>query len=205
MLEKLNEKQLDLLNEIGNIGTGNAATALSMMIGRKVEISVPSTKVVPISNIPFIFENPEEIVCAVKMKMQEDVEGEILLILNSITVKEITKLLTGIELQDITTLDEFSVSMLKEIGNIMCGSYVTALSGFTNFFINPEPPEIAVDMISAILAEVSLQVSKTEDYILLIETSIEIEGIDKMLTGYLLLLPDEQSLKKILEKLGMWN
>ncbi|ANQ54323.1 MULTISPECIES: CheY-P phosphatase CheC [Thermosipho] len=205
MLEKLSEKQLDLLNEIGNIGTGNAATALSMMVGRKVEISVPATRVLPISNIPFIFEKPEEIVCAVKMRMKEDVEGEILLILNSTTVKEIARLLTGMEIEDITTLNEFSISMLKEIGNIMCGSYVTALSGFTNFFINPEPPEIAVDMISAILSEVSISVTQTEDYILLIETTIEIEGIDKKLTGYLLLLPNEESLKKILEKLGMWN
>ena len=203
MLENLNEKQLDLLNEIGNIGSGNAATALSTMIGKKVEISVPSTKVVPISQIPFLFENPEEIVCAIKMKMQEDVEGEILLIFNSLTVKELTKILTGNPINDITNLDEFTESMLKEMGNIMCGSYVTALSGFTNFFINPQPPEIAVDMISAILSEVSLSVSVIEDYILLIETSIEIEGIDKELSGYLLLLPDEKSLKKILEKLGM--
>lgn len=203
MLENLNEKQLDLLNEIGNIGSGNAATALSTMIGKKVEISVPSTKVVPISQIPFLFENPEEIVCAIKMKMQEDVEGEILLIFNSLTVKELTKILTGNPINDITNLDEFTESMLKEMGNIMCGSYVTALSGFSNFFINPQPPEIAVDMISAILSEVSLSVSVIEDYILLIETSIEIEGIDKELSGYLLLLPDEKSLKKILEKLGM--
>lgn len=205
MLEKLNDSQLDFLKEVGNIGSGNAATALSTMIGKKVDISVPSTKVVPISQIPFIFENPEEIVCAIKMKMREDVEGEILLILNSNTVKEINKILTGSTLEDITSLDEFSASMLKEIGNIMCGSYVTALSGFTGFFINPDPPELAVDMISAVLAEVSLSVSTTEDYILLIETSIKIEGIDKELTGYLLLLPNEESLEKILKKLGMWN
>lgn len=204
MLEKLTETQLDAIKEVGNIGTGNAATALSMMLDKKVDISVPQVKIVPISKIPFLFDNPEEIVCSIKMKLMEDMTGEIVLIFEPKTVKIIAQVLTGMEINDVTELDEFTSSMLKEIGNIMCGSYVTALAGFTNLFINPEPPELVVDMISAIVSEISLPLALAgEENILLIETLVKIEGIEKELTGYLLLVPSVESFEKLLKALGM--
>ncbi len=204
MLEKLGEKQLDAIKEVGNIGTGNAATALSMMLDKKVDISVPQVKVIPISKIPFLFDEPEEVVCAVKMGLREEMTGEILLIFEAQTVKIIAKALTGIEISDITVLDDFTSSMLKEIGNIMCGSYVTSLAAFTNLFINPEPPELTTDMISAIMSEISIPMAMAgEENIMLIETKIQIEGVDEELTGYLLLVPSVESLDKLLRALGM--
>ncbi|WP_448378704.1 CheY-P phosphatase CheC [Fervidobacterium sp.] len=204
MLEKLNEAQLDAIKEVGNIGTGNAATALSMMLDKKVEISVPQVKVIPISKIPFLFENPEEVVCSVKMELKEDMTGEILLVFDPKTVKVLARVLTGMEIADITEMDEFTSSMMKEIGNIMCGSYITALAGFTNLFINPEPPELIVDMISAIISEISIPLALAgEENILLVETLIEIEGLEEALQGYLLLVPSVDSLEKLLKALGM--
>jgi chemotaxis protein CheC len=204
LLEKLNEAQLDAIKEVGNIGTGNAATALSMMLDKKVEISVPQVKVIPISKIPFLFENPEEVVCSVKMELKEDMTGEILLVFDPKTVKTLARVLTGMEITDITKMDEFTSSMMKEIGNIMCGSYITALAGFTNLFINPEPPELIVDMISAIISEISIPLALAgEENILLVETIIEIEGLEEVLQGYLLLVPSVDSLEKLLKALGM--
>lgn len=204
MLEKLGEKQLDAIKEVGNIGTGNAATALSMMLDKKVDISVPQVKVIPVSKISFLFDEPEEVVCAVKMGLREEMTGEILLIFEAQTVKIIAKALTGIEISDITVLDDFTSSMLKEIGNIMCGSYVTSLAAFTNLFINPEPPELTTDMISAIMSEISIPMAMAgEENIMLIETKIQIEGVNEELTGYLLLVPSVESLDKLLRALGM--
>ncbi|MGC9772699.1 chemotaxis protein CheC [Fervidobacterium changbaicum] len=204
MLEKLTETQLDAIKEVGNIGTGNAATALSMMLDKKVEISVPQVKVIPISKIPFLFENPEEVVCSVKMELKEDMTGEILLIFDPKAVRTLARVLTGMEINDITEMDEFTSSMLKEIGNIVCGSYITALAGFTNLFINPEPPELLVDMISAIISEISLPLALAgEENIMLVETLIEIEGLEETLHGYLLLVPSVDSLEKLLRALGM--
>ncbi len=204
MFEKLTNIQLDAIKEVGNIGTGNAATALSTMLDKKVDISVPSVKVVPISKIPFLFENPEEVVAAVRMELREDITGQILLIFSPKTVKVLAKLFIGMEPEDITQLDDFTSSMLKEIGNIMCGSYVNSLASFMNMFINPEPPDLTVDMISAVMAEVSLPMAFSgEENILLVETLIKIEGIDEELYGYLLLLPSTESLEKLLNVLGM--
>ncbi len=204
MFEKLTNTQLDAIKEVGNIGTGNSATALSTMLDKKVDISVPSVKVVPISKIPFLFENPEEVVAAVRMELREDITGQILLIFSPKTVKVLAKLFIGMEPEDITQLDDFTSSMLKEIGNIMCGSYVNALATFMNMFINPEPPDLTVDMISAVMAEVSLPMAFSgEENILLVETLIKIEGVDEELYGYLLLLPSSESLEKLLNALGM--
>ncbi|MGB9614351.1 MAG: CheY-P phosphatase CheC [Fervidobacterium sp.] len=204
MLEKLTETQLDAIKEVGNIGTGNAATALSMMLDKKVDISVPQVKIIPISKIPFLFEKPEETVAAIKMTLREDMTGEIILLFEPRAVKIIAKALTGMEISNVTELDEFSSSMLKEIGNIMCGSYVTALAGFTNLYINPDPPDLVVDMISAIISEISLPLALAgEDNLMLVETVIKIEGIEEELTGYLLLVPSIESLEKLLKALGM--
>uniref|UniRef100_A0A7C4RVG9 Chemotaxis protein CheC n=1 Tax=Fervidobacterium thailandense TaxID=1008305 RepID=A0A7C4RVG9_9BACT len=204
MLEKLGPAQLDAIKEVGNIGTGNAATALSMMLDKKVDISVPQVKVIPISKIPFLFDNPEEIICAVKMPLKEDLTGEIVLIFEPNVVKTVARLLTGMEPADITELDEFTSSMMKEIGNIMCGSYITALAGFTGLFVNPDPPELTIDMISAVVSELSLPIALAgEENIMLVETKIAIEGVEEELTGYLLLIPSVESLEKLLNALGM--
>lgn len=204
MLEKLGPAQLDAIKEVGNIGTGNAATALSTMLDKKVDISVPQVKVVPISKIPFLFDNPEEIVSAVKMPLKEDMTGEIVLLFEPRTIRIISKVLTGMEPVEITELDEFTASMIKEIGNIMCGSYITALAGFTGLFINPDPPDLTIDMISAIISEMSLPLAIAgEENIMLVETKIVIEGVEEEMTGYLLLIPSIDSLEKLLKSLGM--
>jgi len=138
------------------------------------------------------------------MELKEDMTGEILLVFDPKTVKALARVLTGMEIADITEMDEFTSSMMKEIGNIMCGSYITALAGFTNLFINPEPPELIVDMISAIISEISIPLALAgEENILLVETLIEIEGLEEALQGYLLLVPSVDSLEKLLKALGM--
>ncbi|MCD6450158.1 MAG: chemotaxis protein CheC [Thermotogaceae bacterium] len=203
MYDRMEDKHLDLLKEIGNVGAGNAATALSMMIDKKVEIAVPDVKIVPIAKVPFMLPNPEELVAGVKMDVSGDVEMETLLIFDSKGTKELIKLLTmGMSVvEDITQIGEMEKSAIKEVGNIICGSYITALANFTGFFLNPQPPDISVDMISAIVAETSLKIAHTDDKIILIETLLNIQDVE--ITGYIFMIPEEESLKKIFESMGL--
>ncbi len=198
---EISEKQKDLLKEIGNIGTGNAATAISFMINRKVEISVPEVEVVPVSQVIFVAQDPEEVVVGVKMPVSGDLEGDVLLIMGSSVAKKIVEMLVGSAPEDLLQIDEFSLSALKEVGNIMCGTYVSALANFLDFKIETLPPDLVVDMISAIFAEVSIQDVEGEEEVVLVETLLRIEGEE--LTSYMMLIPKPGYLNKIFERMGV--
>jgi len=198
--DRMDERHIDLLREIGNVGAGNAATALSMMVDKKVEISVPDVKIAPIAKIPFLLPEPEELVVGIKMDVKGDAELETLLIFDASGAKQILKvLLFGMEIQDLTNLDEMSKSALKEVGNIICGSYITALANFTGLYLDPLPPDVSVDMISAIISEVSLEIAYTEDKIIIIETLLNIQDVE--VNGFI--IPKGDALEKIYQKLGL--
>ena len=201
--DKMKDKHLDFLKEIGNVGAGNAATALSMMINKKVSITVPTVKIVPIAKVPFILPNPEELVVGIKMDVLGDVEMETLLIFDSRGAKQLISLLTmgTVTVEDITQIGDMEKSAVKEVGNIICGSYITALANFTGLYLNPLPPDISIDMISAIISEVSLQVAYTDDKIILIETLLNIQDVE--ITGYIFMIPKGESLEKIFKNMGL--
>lgn len=199
---QLTEKQLDLLKEIGNIGTGNAATALSTLTGKKIEITVPNAETVPIEKIVFMFPQPEDIVIGIRMVVKGDVDIDILLILDRHAAKKILADLLGSNCEDITQLDEMSVSALKEIGNIMCGSYITALAEFTQLYLDPLPPELSIDMLVAIVSEAILASSNYEDEAIFVETELTVEEI-KSATSQMFLIPGKGSLEKIFSKVGL--
>lgn len=201
LFEKINESHIDLFKEIGNIGAGNAATSLSMMMNTKIEMSVPSAKVVPIAKISEIFENPEEIVTGVRMRLEGDVSGFILFVIDLNGTKKVLKRLMGNSPDNILNIDEISKSALLEIGNIVCGSYIIALSNFSGLNTNSRVPELTVDMITAIVSETCLNLMDYEDYILIIEADIIIEN--ENVRAFLMFLPESESMKKILKKMGM--
>jgi len=201
LFENLNESHIDLFKEIGNIGAGNAATSLSMMMNTKIEISVPSAVIVPISKISEVFENPEEIVTGVRMRLKGEISGFILFVIDSNGTKKILEKLVGYSPDNLLSIDEMSKSALLELGNIVCGSYIIALSNFSGLNTNSHVPELTVDMITAIVAETCLDLMDYEDYTLIIETDIIIEN--ENIKAFLMFLPESDSMRKILKKMGM--
>lgn len=200
--DQMQSMHIDMLKEISNIGTGNAATALSSMTGKKVEITVPNVSVVEISQIPFFFQDPEKVTVGIPLVFHGDLKGKILLLFDAEPARRILELLLGFLNEDLTTMDEMQKSVFSEICNIVCGSYIVALSQFTNLFINSEVPQITVDMLTAIVAESCLEYAEEEDRTILIETRFEVE--DRSNVGaYLFLIMEPASIPKLLESLGM--
>ena len=106
----------------------------------------------------------------------------------------------GKEPDDRTEFSEMDLSALKEIGNIIAGSYLSALSTMTNMVIAPTIPYISVDMAAAILSVPAIMFGQYGDNALLIETEF---GDDVMIEGYFILLPELDSYDKILQSLGI--
>ena len=199
IFRNLNEMQKDALREIGNIGAGNAATAFSQFLNRKIDMTVPSVEIMPISDVPEITGNIEEIVAGILLEVMGEAPASILFMIDKDSVEKLVGLVTDQDV-DFEELDDIEISAVKEIGNIISGSYLNALNKMTNYNMIQSVPECAIDMAGAILSSSMIPLSKSSDYALLIKTQF-IDGEEKI-EGYFFLIPETGSLKKILEAIG---
>ncbi len=198
--DELNNLQMDVLREIGNIGAGNAVTSLAKMIDKKVDMAVPKVKIMGFDKVSQILGGEEMIVVGILLSVTGDLTGNMMFILDNFAARQLVNILIG---SDSTSLsfDEMELSALKEIGNILTGSYLNALAGLTNLRILPSIPELAIDMAGAILSVPAIEFGKVGDSVLYIETEFS-EGITKVL-GDFLLIPDIDSYEVLLKALGV--
>lgn len=199
-LSFLNSFQLDVLREIGNIGAGNAATALAKILDKKVDMKVPQIRVMEFSEVSEVLGGAETLVAGILLGVCGDISGYILFVLEENAAKKLVNILMGKDPAEEIEYDEISLSALKEIGNILTGSYLSALSTLTGFTIKPDVPGIAIDMAGAILSVPAIDFGKTSDTVLYIETEF-IEGKHKVI-GDFFLVPDTDSYTKLLNTLG---
>lgn len=203
VFDNIDDQKLDVLKELGNIGAGNAATSISLMLGKKIKITVPSAEIIPISELWKKFTDAEEITSGAMVEIEGEIEGALLFLLGAEETKSLIELLKLPRPDDLTNLDEITSSAIGEIANIMCSSYIIALSNFTGINIHSMPPKVVVDMLSAIVSEVSLIITNGGDYVILIQTDILLEELEDKVKGYLIYISDEKNTQKILESLGM--
>lgn len=198
-VNKLSNMYLDILKELGNIGAGNAITALSKMIGKKVDMYVPNVKILDFNQVSEIFGYPETIIVGIYFDLEGDVKGNILFALDTESASLLIYHLMGLKVQG--DFDELEKSALQEIGNIMSGSYISSLSSLTSLEMKISPPAISVDMAGAILSVPAIKYGEISDKILFIET--QFVGDDKLIKGDFFLIPDINSFDLILKALGV--
>ncbi|WP_127531908.1 chemotaxis protein CheC [Paenibacillus kobensis] len=193
--------KLDVLKEIGNIGAGNAATALSRLLDKPVDMAVPQVSLLPFEQIAEIVGGSEQIVIAVFLRVEGDAPGNMFFIIEEPSAKRMMHRLLSLDIREQEGYSEMELSALCEIGNILGGSYLSSLADFTGLSLMPTVPSVAVDMAGAILSYGLLQFGEMGDSALLIETSF-LEGRD-LLEGHFFLIPDPDSFNKIFRALGV--
>jgi len=200
-LDDFNGIVMDVLKEIGNIGAGNAATALAKMINKKVDMTVPKVNVLNFQEVPDMLGGAEAQVCGIFFKIEGDLEGSIMFLLSVESATTLIDLLMpGMAREEI---DEFTVSALQEIGNILAGSYISSLSTLTNLKIHISVPSMAIDMAGAILSVPAIQFGMMGDKILIIENDFIESYENKSVQGYFFLIPDLDSYEILLKSLGI--
>lgn len=200
-IDDLNKMQIDVLGEIGNIGAGNAATALAKMLNKKVDMEVPKVKILEFMEVTEILGEPETPVIGILFRVTGDLTGDIMFILEYNAAKVLVNILIGNPVDNRSEFTELELSALKEIGNILSGSYLSALSTLTNLKILPSIPDMAIDMAGAILSVPAIQFGKVGDTVLYIETEFT-EG-DTKVVGDFFLIPDTSSYEILLNALGV--
>ncbi|MEA4925225.1 MAG: chemotaxis protein CheC [Syntrophomonadaceae bacterium] len=198
---KLNEIQLSVLAEIGNIGAGNAATALSHILADRVMMSVPALQIIDVSHMTNILGGPENEVAGILVNMTDDVEGMLLFLLDKEFVCLLINALMDKNINSFNDISDMEMSAIMEMGNILAGSYVSAISMLTNLDIKLSPPQIAVDMVGAILSYPAAQFGEMGDELLFIEEDF-LSGTSQI-KSHLLIMPEPKSLDKIMASLGV--
>lgn len=199
-LDMLTDMQFDVLKEIGNIGAGNATTALSQLINMKIDMNVPKVALVPLSEISGIIGSEETIVVGILLGMQDDISGTIMFLLKEKSAHTIVNVLMGRSVNSLDDFGEIEFSALSEIGNIIVGSYLSALSTLTGLTVSATVPAITIDMAGAILSVPAIEYGKIGDKVLFIETQL---GENDFLNGYIVMVPEIESYGKILSSLGI--
>ena len=202
-LGNLDSMQYDVLKELGNIGAGNATTALSKLINAKIDMRVPKVNLLGFSELAKAMGREEEIMVGILLLLEGDVDGMMMFLLDVASARALVNSLMGKadeETTDDINFDEMEFSALREIGNIITGSYLSALSDMTRLTIVSSVPSLQIDMAEAILSIPAIEFSKIGDKVLLIQTQFD---DDSQISGYFVLVPELDSYDKILSSLGL--
>jgi chemotaxis protein CheC len=193
--------QLDVLREVGNIGAGNAATALSKLISKEIDMKVPQVKIIPFDEIADFVGGAESLVVCVFLRVIGDIPANMFFIISVESAKNLMGQLLGMETSEEMAFNEMELSALNEIGNILTGSYLSSLADFTKLNMQPSVPAVAIDMAGAILSYGLIEIGHSGDFALTIDTAF-FQGNEEI-SGHFFLIPDPEALPQLFRALGV--
>jgi len=198
-------KHLDVFKEIGNIGAGHAASALATLLDRRISMSVPEASVLPFGDIVGVLDGPETLVTGVLIDVSGDMEGYILLLLGMEDAMSMVSQALSEPARDTTAPDfeltELEKDALLEIANILVGSFLSAITSFSGLGATPSVPQLAIDMLGAILSIAMIEYGEIGDSVLFLKTQFNDLAGD--INGHFFLIPDYNSYKMLLNALGL--
>ncbi|MDR3121533.1 MAG: chemotaxis protein CheC, partial [Clostridiales bacterium] len=206
-VEMMNAMQLDVFREIGNIGSSSAATALSKLVDKRIALSLPRVRILKFDEITQIVGGEEALVVGIMQPIQGDLTGNILFLLRLQEAHDLASIVisrmlnVAQERKEPGVFDEMELSALREVGNIMISSYLSAISAMTNLSISSKVPDMALDMAGAILSVLTIEFGKVGDRVLYIESEFSQDNIK--VGGDFFLVPDIASYSILLKALGV--
>ena len=197
------QEKLNVFREISNIGSGNASTSLAQMLNEIVDIGIPNSDLREFSDITNSYSSPEELVVGTVLQISGDVEGFIIVIMDVDSTLTLLSRLLGRKIEcDKENYEELykELNSVGEICNILCGTYLTAMSDMTGLTIDQSIPYFSVDMVMAIMNLPASLYGGESDSILCIET--EFFTLDREIEGKYYFIPKVESCNTLLSKLG---
>ncbi|HHT98125.1 MAG TPA: chemotaxis protein CheC [Clostridiales bacterium] len=205
-LKDLNSMQFDVFRELGNIGAGNAVTALSKLTNLRIDMAVPTVSFLEFNEIAEKVGGADKDIAGILINLSGDIEGMMMYILSTKATRSLVNLMMGSFTttalnEDIENYSDIELSALKEVGNIISGAYLSSLSALTNLTIITSVPYLSIDMAGAVLSVPAIEFGKISDKALLIDT--EFGTSDNSVNGYFVLIPSLDSYGVILKSLGL--
>lgn len=205
-MHDLNSVHFDVLREIGNIGQGNAASALAQMLGLSIDISVPTVRLLEMDEAVQYLGGPENVVLGMLVGLSGEIQGMMLYVLQRGFATNMINTVFGKDVKELTALDEMDLSFVQEIGNILAGSYVNAISSLTGLTIDISVPNICIDMAGAILAVPAVEFAHIGSKVLFIDDNFIFGGDGsnpEEVKSNMILVPELKSLDTLFQHLGV--
>ena len=198
--QNITEEEMDALREAGNIASGNAMTSLGTLIGCTLDMNIARVRIEPIEGLGEVLGDAEQVIAAMIINVFGNFNAMLLLAFETQSALKIINLMLGKELTSISDIDEIDASALCETGNILAGTYLSALNTFTGLKFDVSTPQMAIDMAGAILSYPAIEFVRNDNSMLFIETAFH----DKngVLSGTYILILDNESYNKVLDALG---
>lgn len=200
-LNELDAMHLDVLREIGNIGSGNAATSLSSMLNTTVEIEVPTISLINYDNVSQYLGGKDREVIGLALGLEEDIEGVMLHVVQPKFASRIVNAFYPKEIQTLADINEMDLSAVKETSNITTAAYVNSMAAMTNMFINITPPNECLDTVENVLKFASDRFDAIGHQVIYIDENLYIG--DTEINSSMILILQIDSLKKLFDKLGI--
>ena len=201
-IEELSDTELDVLKEISNIGTGNAATAISKLLGGRVDIKVPDIRFLQFSELPEIIGGAENEVIGILVSLENDIDGMMMFVMDKPSASVIVNRILNRDNEELgQEMSEMEISVLSEFGNIIAGSYLSAISRLTGMVVSPSVPALSDDMAGAILSVPAIEFGKMSDHVLLIQSEFLSES--GQAKGFFILVPTLKGFDNIFKRLGL--
>jgi chemotaxis protein CheC len=196
---------MDAIREVGNIGTGNAATALSRLLGRVVDMDVPIAELVPIYDVAAHYGSPETHVCAVLVRTEGQFSCSLIFMIEEEKAAILADLIIPMDISgmDEETRGQIRDSAMSEQGNIILGAFLNALSQITGWTLPTTTPAVAHDMLGSIMDIVASMFGIIGESAMLVKTNLHVKELDEDLGGTVIMIPDPGSLEALLSKLGV--
>ncbi len=193
-MQKIDTFELDALKELGNMGAGHAATSLSQLLGRYIDMSVPEVKIIKTENLDREINVTEFVggTLASLQDMEGDEVGYLYVVFPKDSSLKLVKMLVGTD-----NLGELEISALMEVGNILASSFCNAIADFLNITLIPSPPNFAMDVILVVIDSVIAYLSETSDNLIIFRT--ELKDDTNSINIYLMLFLNEKFLEKIMK------
>ncbi|WP_428908642.1 chemotaxis protein CheC [Niallia sp. Krafla_26] len=205
-INKISNENLDILKEIGNIGAGNAATSLSILLNKRIQLRVPNVRIMTFNEMVETAGGAENVVASVFLRIEGDAPSNLFFILSIKQANTYIQHLIGNNQSPFekSPYDDLALSALQELGNILAGSYLSALSDFTGLNLYPSVPATSIDMLGAILSYGFFELSQFSDYAIVVDTAlIDCNENHMGVDGHFFLLPDPESFDIIFHSLGV--
>ena len=196
----LTDVQKDALREVGNICAGNAATALSQLLNKKITIVVPRIHFLPIEDVPVTVGGADKLVVGLVLRVLGDLPSTILFVFSLRDALLLSSLMTGKPVSNGSVITEMERSVLKEIGVILANAYLGALGSFVGMGLVPAVPEVIVDMAGAMVDYLLIELSCVSKFALLIES--EFRELTASIIGHFFLVPNPQGLEIIIKSIS---
>lgn len=198
--QDITDEEIDMLREAGNIASGNAITSLSKLIGSTLDMNVTQVRIESIQELPEVLGNAEEVIAGMLINVFGDLNAMLLLALETESAIGIVGRILGEELKTLEEFDEIDYSVLCETGNILAGSYLSALNILTGLNLDVSTPQMAIDMAGAILSYPAIEFVCNDNTMLFIETIFN--DVNGLLNGTYILILDNDAYSSVIKSLG---